>query len=135
MVFSNCMDCDLAPKCVCGPNFASDLIEESPILSAAMNDDKNAKNTNWRETGKNMKFRHPSTFCDSSTLMHHDLFRVGAVSRILVHVCVAVVCGKVSGNQIWVCTLPTRLGRIGVRVRDTGDWDLSSPGMGQSRTS
>jgi len=28
-------DCDLAPKCVCGPNFISYLIGESPILSAA----------------------------------------------------------------------------------------------------
>jgi len=28
-------DCDLAPKCVFGPNFISYLIGESPILSAA----------------------------------------------------------------------------------------------------
>jgi len=39
MVLSNCMNWDLAPNCVCGPNFASDSIGESPILSAAMNDD------------------------------------------------------------------------------------------------
>jgi len=35
---TNCMvrsDWDLAPKCVCGPNFISYLIRESPILSAA----------------------------------------------------------------------------------------------------
>jgi len=35
---TNCMvlsDWDLAPKCVCGPNFISYLIGESPILSAA----------------------------------------------------------------------------------------------------
>jgi len=28
-------DWDLAPKCVCGPNFTSDLTGESPILPAA----------------------------------------------------------------------------------------------------
>jgi len=35
---TNCMvptDWDLAPKCVCGPDFISYLVEESPILSAA----------------------------------------------------------------------------------------------------
>ena len=30
-------DWDLAPKCVCNPNFISYLLEESPILSAAIN--------------------------------------------------------------------------------------------------
>ena len=28
-------DWDLAPKCVCGPNFISYLIGESPIVSAS----------------------------------------------------------------------------------------------------
>jgi len=32
-------DWDLAPKCVCGPNFISYLIGEYPILSAASSSD------------------------------------------------------------------------------------------------
>jgi len=28
-------DWDSAPRCICGPNFISDLIGESPIFSAA----------------------------------------------------------------------------------------------------
>ena len=43
---TNCMvpsDWDLAPKCVCGPNFISYLIGESPIVSAARIAQKKAK--------------------------------------------------------------------------------------------
>ena len=39
---TNCMvpqDWDSAPRCICGPNFLSDLIGESPIFSAARNHD------------------------------------------------------------------------------------------------